>query len=658
VAHWEYSNGMIFIKVRELLFRFALGGKRSWTRLLVTSVMFILFALMLWAGATVLLPDAIKKVRAMFEAESIAKGRATRVGRKLVKPEGTSGSGAVEPVDLTVDDEALLEGNGAFEEEGAGIEGEDVGLTSTPEKALALPTPKIKKKTMLTSSARELYMDMFITGKASDGDAFKFAELIEKGSLREGVDSVVVASIIAARSKMEAKFTLGDQVGYFAINPAEATAMAHFAKVEYVDEAQLVDPTFNLTLGLRYVGWLYRTLKNNERHVLVAFEMGFNDFLGMVKAGEAVPEAVQVRVDEVLRFKSLLQKRLKGSEKNETNTIQVEDNFGETTPATKVSKVVAKKTERIGGDIERTASPSPTVSATPMVEASSKLTEDVVPSPATSMIESPSAPPPSPSPSGEPQTETTTKEQQVLQAKQEEKVEGQRAQEVTSGETLNNGGSKPLRKLRITRDLSVIRLVLPREDEKEDDRLGRPGQGVAESTHQHDLKGKLDEEPVPTPRCKGESSCLELMLKDTELNSEQFRTAVVNAASKSRLSPILLVALAKELSAYDTNLISDEPIRVGLFQFVATDGSKIANDAGVAWAGSKELQNSDYAVKVAAGYLESLVRLTNGNLDLAICAFTLPYGAARQVISSKRMGNGCPDMVARIQAVTQSVGGS
>jgi cyanophycinase-like exopeptidase len=603
---------------------------------------------MVWAGATVLLPDAIKKVRGMFVAESGGKGRPTRVGRIAPKKTSFTGS-ATEDDDASLgaisnpDDESLLEGNGAFEDNDEPLADDEVGLTSSPEKAIALPTPKVTKTAEPTYTANQLYRDMFITGKASESDAAKFASILEKGADREGVDSVVVASIVAARSKMEANFTLGEQVGYFAINPAEATAMSHFAKVSYVKESQLSDPLYNLDLGVRYIGWLHKTLKNNERYVLVAFEMGFNDFLAMVKAKEPVPEDVQLRVDEVLRFKTLLQKRLKAPDPKAKKDIQVDENFGEVSPAQKNAlkpvesnsgKAVASGDE--GGkakDVKKEPLPTPSATPTP-IPATPTPSPSSTPKP-TSTPEPTSTPSPTPSPTP------------TAKATPPAPVSSPSSKVSSSDEIAAVAKQEVPKRLSITRDLTKMRLILPGEpSQKEQPEARRPGQ---ESSETKESVAETTIKKEVSAAWATDSDCVALLVKGSSLDSDSFKSVIADVSTTANVNAALLISIAKELSGLKANLITDDPIRVGLFQFVATDGSKIAHDAAVAWAGSKELQNPEYSFKLAAAYFASLQRLAGGNQDLAICAFMQPYSQARQLVTSKAPPESCNDFVKRVK---------
>jgi len=126
--------------------------------------------------------------------------------------------------------------------------------------------------------------------KKNDADARKLAEVIVRASKVASYDPLFVASVIRSESTFNkhAVSPVG-ATGLMQILPGTGEYISKRSKLEWHGEGKLVDPEYNLALGIAYLKDLEKKFKGNREHALIAYNWGPGNLYKAFKGTKTIP---------------------------------------------------------------------------------------------------------------------------------------------------------------------------------------------------------------------------------------------------------------------------------------------------------------------------------------------------------------------------------
>lgn len=124
----------------------------------------------------------------------------------------------------------------------------------------------------------------------------KVAQSIIDVSHQHGFDPVLVMSIIQTESSFNPEMIGGvGEIGLMQIRPATAEWMAGKVGIRWSGEKALLDPLYNIRIGVAYLAWLREYFDSHARLYLAAYNMGQNNVRGLL-ANEKWPSEYPSKV--------------------------------------------------------------------------------------------------------------------------------------------------------------------------------------------------------------------------------------------------------------------------------------------------------------------------------------------------------------------------
>lgn len=110
------------------------------------------------------------------------------------------------------------------------------------------------------------------------------------------------------------------------------------------------------------------------------------------------------------------------------------------------------------------------------------------------------------------------------------------------------------------------------------------------------------------PAAKSDLEIINYLFINAGLEAPEVASKVVLWSTQLDIDPLLIAAIMQVQSGLKWDTISLDPKRLGLFQFHAADGNRIALTTNVTWAGAQELLTPAYSLRLGIKYFDALRR--------------------------------------------------
>ena len=136
------------------------------------------------------------------------------------------------------------------------------------------------------------YVTSIINTKFKRDDAHELARLIVSESESAKVDPLFVASVIKSESafKNHAQSHKG-AMGLMQLMPETGEYISARANVQWKGSSVLVNPKYNIRLGVAYIKYLHEMFRGNTEHVLVAYNWGPGNLIQALKFRNSIPSS-------------------------------------------------------------------------------------------------------------------------------------------------------------------------------------------------------------------------------------------------------------------------------------------------------------------------------------------------------------------------------
>ncbi|MCB0337060.1 MAG: transglycosylase SLT domain-containing protein, partial [Bdellovibrionales bacterium] len=157
-------------------------------------------------------------------------------------------------------------------------------------------------KKLTSDEQRELLIQSIISKTGvSASEVAELTELVLKTSSQYNFDPLFVTAFIMTESSFRADVVSHNgKYGLMQIDAFRGAYVAKLAKMQWDGEQALLDPAYNVKMGLGYFAFITKILKGDQRLALMAYAFGPRSFLNAVRVKSELPESVYAFADKVL----------------------------------------------------------------------------------------------------------------------------------------------------------------------------------------------------------------------------------------------------------------------------------------------------------------------------------------------------------------------
>jgi soluble lytic murein transglycosylase-like protein len=136
--------------------------------------------------------------------------------------------------------------------------------------------------------------------------------LVVTQSKEAGLDPLLIAAMVTVESGFNPERRSQDgKLGLLQLEADKGEYLARLGGMEWKSAPALLDPSYNLELGLGYIKFLSKIFEGNTRYLLLAKSMGAKEFLQSAKTGGTAPAEASQYAEKVMSLHELWQAELK-----------------------------------------------------------------------------------------------------------------------------------------------------------------------------------------------------------------------------------------------------------------------------------------------------------------------------------------------------------
>ncbi len=138
-------------------------------------------------------------------------------------------------------------------------------------------------------------------------DSGKIAKTIVRECETYKVDPLLVTAVISAESSFNRRAeSIQGAVGLMQLLPSTARYISTKRSLAWDGENKLIDPHYNIKLGVSYLSYLLHKFSGNTEHALIAYNWGPGNLINALKSQTRIPTGPKLYAQQVMKNRSKL----------------------------------------------------------------------------------------------------------------------------------------------------------------------------------------------------------------------------------------------------------------------------------------------------------------------------------------------------------------